>query len=86
VEFRRSSLKTTSREVREPSWSRCFGIEFADSTVRAYDEGEGEGIPVFVGVGGVLRAGFEGCPVFPLTREMSVPLEPTVSQSFRWGS
>jgi hypothetical protein len=51
-------------EVREPSRSQCFGIELADSTVRPYDEREGEGVPVFVGVGRVLRTGFEGCPVF----------------------
>ena len=30
----------------------------------AYDEGEGEGVPVFVGVGWVVAGGFEGCPVF----------------------
>ena len=30
----------------------------------AYDEGEGEGVPVFVGVGWVVAGGGEGCPVF----------------------
>ena len=29
----------------------------------ADDEGEGEGVPVFVGVGWVVVRGFEGCPV-----------------------
>jgi len=32
--------------------------------VRAYDEGEREGVPVFVGVGWVVVRWFEGCPVF----------------------
>ena len=32
--------------------------------MRAHDEGKREGVPVFVGVGWVLRTGFEGCPVF----------------------
>ena len=30
----------------------------------ADDEGEGEGVPVFVGVGWVVAGGGEGCPVF----------------------
>jgi hypothetical protein len=40
-----------------------FGAEFADAAFGAYDEGEGEGVPVFVGVGWVLCGGFEGGPV-----------------------
>jgi hypothetical protein len=48
----------------ESSHGCCFGIEFADSTARANDEGEGEGVPAFVGIGWVLRTGFERCPVF----------------------
>jgi len=31
--------------------------------VRAYDEGEGEGVPVFVGVGWVVAGGCERMPV-----------------------
>jgi len=31
--------------------------------VGAYDEGEGEGVPVLVGVGGFVGAGVEGAPV-----------------------
>ena len=41
-----------------------FGAEFADAAFGAYDEGEGEGVPVLVGVRGVLGGGFEGCPFF----------------------
>jgi hypothetical protein len=40
------------------------GAEAAYVSVGAYDEGEGEGVPVFVGVGWVVAEGFEGCPVF----------------------
>ena len=40
------------------------GAEAAYASVGAYDEGEGEGVPVFVGVGWVVAGGFEGCPVF----------------------
>ena len=40
------------------------GAEAAYASVGAYDEGKGEGVPVFVGVGWVVAGGFEGCPVF----------------------
>ena len=40
------------------------GAETAYATVRAYDEGEGEGVPVFVGVGWVVAGGGERLPVF----------------------
>ena len=40
------------------------GAEAAYAAVRAYYEGEGEGVPVFVGVGWVVAGGGEGCPVF----------------------
>ncbi len=39
------------------------GVEAAYASVLADDEGEGEGVPVFVGVGWFLRGGFQGCPV-----------------------
>ena len=39
------------------------GAEFADASVGAYDEGQGEGVPVFVGVFFVLGGGGEGAPV-----------------------
>jgi hypothetical protein len=42
-----------TQDVRAPSWGQCLGIELADAAVGADDEGEGEGIPVFVGVGWV---------------------------------
>jgi hypothetical protein len=48
---------------RKNSGVECFGTEFADAAIGAYDEGQREGVPVFVGVGGVLCAGFEGAPV-----------------------
>jgi hypothetical protein len=40
-----------------------FRAEFADAAFGTYDEGEGESVPGFVGVGDVLWAGFEGDPV-----------------------
>ena len=39
------------------------GAEFAYASVGAYDVGEREGVPVFVGVGRIGGAGFEGAPV-----------------------
>ncbi len=46
-------------------WSGFEGVvaELADATVGADDEGEREGVPVFVGVGGLAWAGPEGRPV-----------------------
>jgi hypothetical protein len=45
-------------------WGRQgIGVEFADAAFGAYDEGEGEGVPVLVGVGGLGGEGFEGAPV-----------------------
>jgi hypothetical protein len=38
------------QDVRTPSWSQYLGIELADAAVEADDEGDGEGVPVFVGV------------------------------------
>ena len=40
------------------------GAEAAYASVRAYDEGEGEGVPVFVGVGWVVAGGGKRAPVF----------------------
>ena len=41
------------------------GVQFADAAVGADDEGEGEGVPVFVGVGGDVGAvGAYGDPEF----------------------
>src|ERR1700724_3148277 len=54
----------TLQDVRAPSWSQCLGIELADAAVGADDEGEGEGVPVFVGVGWGVAGGGEGGPVF----------------------
>src|SRR5580658_4479820 len=47
------------------TWGTLFwdGAEAAYASVGADDEGEGEGVPVFVGVGWVVVGGFEGCPV-----------------------
>ena len=39
------------------------GVEDADAAVGAYGVGEGEGVPVLVGVGGVVVGGVEGAPV-----------------------
>ena len=39
------------------------GTELADAALRAYDVREREGVPVLVGVGWVLWAGFESGPV-----------------------
>ena len=43
------------------SWGTRF--EAADAAVGADDEGEGEGVPVLVGVGGFARSGQERAPV-----------------------
>ncbi len=43
-------------------WEGVFA-EVAYAAVGAYDEGEREGVPVLVGVGGVVGAGFERAPV-----------------------
>ena len=79
------------RIIRDFQWVLTFivwvdGAEFADAAVRAYDEGEREGVPVFVGVGWVLGLGLRGVQFLPSSREMSVPLGPTVIQSFCVGS
>jgi hypothetical protein len=50
-------------ERLELSGFEGFGAELADAAIGAYDEGEGEGVPVLVGVGWVLCGGFEGGPV-----------------------
>ena len=42
----------------------CWGAEAAYATVGAYDEGERESVPVFVGVGWIVAGGCEGRPVF----------------------
>jgi len=52
------------QDVRAPSRSQCLGIELADAAVGADDEGEGEGIPVFVGVGWLVAGRGERAPVF----------------------
>ena len=54
--------------------------ELADAAVGAYDEGEREGVPVLVGVGGLVGFGVEGVQFLPSSVEMSVPLGPTVIQ------
>jgi hypothetical protein len=47
-------------------WSGFEGVsaELADAAFGAYDEGERESVPVFVGVGWFGGGGFEGAPVF----------------------
>src|ERR1019366_2591156 len=47
----------TLQELRPDSWSQRLGIEFADPTVGADDEGERESVPVLVGIGGVVERG-----------------------------
>jgi alkylated DNA nucleotide flippase Atl1 len=46
-------------------WGEGGGAEFADAAVGAYDVGEGEGVPVAVGVGGLVAGGVGvvGAPV-----------------------
>src|SRR5258708_1863691 len=47
-------------------WLEGIGADPADATIGADDEGEGERVPVVVGVGCVSGGGFEGAPVAPV--------------------
>jgi hypothetical protein len=57
-----------------------FGAELADAAVGADDEGEREGVPVAVGVGGSVEVARRARQLRPSSVEMSVPLGPTVIQ------
>ena len=65
-----ATMKPSRRWGTRIAWLRGFGgelegrgVEDADAAVGAYGVGEGEGVPVLVGVGGVVVGGVEGAPV-----------------------
>ena len=67
MEIKRRTIlvNATLQELRPDSWSQRLGIEFADPTVGADDEGERESVPVLVRIGGFVERGVgaEGTPV-----------------------
>ena len=64
------------------------GVQLADAAFWAYDVGQGEGVPVMVGVWRFVagRIGVDGRQLRPSSVEMSVPLGPTVIQVLVAGS
>ena len=56
-------LLLVRRRRREGGWFQSASAEFAYAAVGAYDEGQGEGVPVLVGVGGFFFGWVQRSPV-----------------------